>query len=217
MKEWPDDHPKAKLMARKRAAIISAAKDVFLRVGYEASSMEEIAALANVSIMTLYRHAISKEALFNAVILSACDYSEEKRGQYQQAIQEKPLQQVMQETGALFQEKITHPDTVAILRTVMVETRRFPQLASAAYEGFVHSWQLNLEALLPLHPEFAGKEPEQTRLAVSRFLDDLMGTDFINILLEISDANRPDRANRTRTAARNFMKMMGLSSPEDAC
>ena len=44
MKDWPTDHPKAKLMARKRAAILDAAREAFLRDGYEGTSMEEIAA-----------------------------------------------------------------------------------------------------------------------------------------------------------------------------
>ena len=73
MREWSPDHPKAKLMARKRAAILASARDAFLRQGFEGTSMEGIAAQADVSTMTLYRHVRSKDDLFAAVIADACD------------------------------------------------------------------------------------------------------------------------------------------------
>src|SRR5690349_15571641 len=68
VKDWAPDHPKAKLMARKRAAIVDAAREAFVRDGYGGASMERIAKDAGVSIMTLYRHAEGKDDLFSAVI-----------------------------------------------------------------------------------------------------------------------------------------------------
>ncbi|MGZ3329359.1 MAG: TetR/AcrR family transcriptional regulator, partial [Xanthobacteraceae bacterium] len=48
----------------KRASIVGGAKDVFLRHGFEGASMDEIAAAAGVSKMTVYRYFRSKEQLF---------------------------------------------------------------------------------------------------------------------------------------------------------
>ncbi len=52
---------------RKRAAIIDAAASAFRDEGYEATSMDRIAALAGVSKRTVYNHFGSKEALFGVV------------------------------------------------------------------------------------------------------------------------------------------------------
>ena len=61
------------MMERKRARILSAAREAFLRLGYEGPRMEAIAGAAGVSIVTLYRHTHSKDDLFAALVASACD------------------------------------------------------------------------------------------------------------------------------------------------
>lgn len=57
-----------RLTDRKRAAIISAAIEEFLQAGYDATSMDRIAARADVSKRTVYNHFPSKEALFAAIL-----------------------------------------------------------------------------------------------------------------------------------------------------
>lgn len=56
----------------KRAAILQAAKDLFVRLGYEGSSMDAIAAEAKVSKLTVYSHFNDKETLFAAAIEAHC-------------------------------------------------------------------------------------------------------------------------------------------------
>lgn len=53
---------------RKRAAVIGAAIEEFLASGYDATSMDRIAARAAVSKRTVYNHFPSKEALFAAIL-----------------------------------------------------------------------------------------------------------------------------------------------------
>lgn len=52
----------------KRAAIVEAAIDEFRAAGYEATSMDRIAARADVSKRTVYNHFPSKEALFAEIL-----------------------------------------------------------------------------------------------------------------------------------------------------
>lgn len=56
----------------KRAAILLAAKVLFLRLGYDGSSMDAIAAEAKVSKLTVYSHFNDKETLFAAAIEAHC-------------------------------------------------------------------------------------------------------------------------------------------------
>jgi len=54
---------------RKREAILQAAIDEFRQHGFEATSMDKIAATAVVSKRTVYNHFASKEELFSAILL----------------------------------------------------------------------------------------------------------------------------------------------------
>lgn len=57
----------------KRAAILDAAKQLFTTQGYESTSMDQIAAAAGVSKLTVYSHFGDKEALFAAAVRSHCE------------------------------------------------------------------------------------------------------------------------------------------------
>ena len=58
----------ARLTDRKRAAILDAAVAEFRHAGYEATSMDRVAARAGVSKRTVYNHFPSKEALFEQIL-----------------------------------------------------------------------------------------------------------------------------------------------------
>src|ERR1700748_2704764 len=65
-----------RLTDRKRIAIVGAAIDESLAAGYDATSMDRIAARANVSKRTVYNHFPSKEALFAAILHQLWDASQ---------------------------------------------------------------------------------------------------------------------------------------------
>jgi len=201
MKDWSPDHPKAKLMAGKRAAILAAAKQSFLASGYEGTSMEGIAAAAGVSIMTLYRHAESKDDLFAAVIAMACNPSDEEEEAKWAALMTMPLGDVLAILGSVMQENLTSPETVALMRTVMAEATRFPHLAEMAYTSLIGHMQGFIEMILGEKVPGLGA-PERKRLA-ELFVDRLMGTDLLRVLLGlggISQSERRARSERARDA-----------------
>lgn len=65
-----------RLTDRKRAAIVNAAVEEFIASGYDATSMDRIAARAGVSKRTVYNHFENKEALFAAILHRLWDASE---------------------------------------------------------------------------------------------------------------------------------------------
>lgn len=205
MKQWAPDHPKARLMASKRAAILNAARETFLRAGYEGTSMEGIAATAGVSIMTLYRHASSKDDLFAAVILNACDYAEETRQAEQAALMPKPLEDVLVHVGLAFQNKLLDTDTIALLRTVIAEVGRFPQLADTAYQGLMNAYEDNLADFLSKRREAASLKAAARRRLCRTFLDHLIGKDVLRALLGLGTIGASERRKRARYAAQEFL------------
>lgn len=58
----------ARLTDRKRAAILEAAAAEFRQAGYDATSMDRVAASAGVSKRTVYNHFPSKEVLFGHIL-----------------------------------------------------------------------------------------------------------------------------------------------------
>ena len=57
----------------KRAAILEAAKRLFSDLGFNGASMDQIAAGAGVSKLTVYSHFGDKEALFSAAVRAKCE------------------------------------------------------------------------------------------------------------------------------------------------
>ncbi len=67
-----------RLTDRKRLAVIRAASEEFLQFGFDATSMDRIAARADVSKRTVYNHFPSKEALFAEILRHLWDASREE-------------------------------------------------------------------------------------------------------------------------------------------
>ena len=206
MKDWPAEHPKAKLMARKRAQILAAAREAFLRLGYEGSSMEAIAAGADVSIMTLYRHAESKDDLFAAVIASACDPNDPAEQAEFTRLMNKPFGEMLVALGMISQHRLAAPETVALMRVVMSETARFPELGDLAYRGFVGNLEQMMVAVFGERAESAALSlPSRKRLA-SLFLDRLVGADMLRILLGLSGMSPHEQKLRAERARDETLK-----------
>jgi TetR/AcrR family transcriptional regulator, mexJK operon transcriptional repressor len=206
MKDWTADHPKAKLMARKRGQILAAAREAFLRMGYEGTSMETIAAAAGVSIMTLYRHAESKGDLFAAVIAGACDPNDEAEQAEFARLLQKPTFELLTEVGILVQNRLTDPNTVALMRVVMAEVERFPELGEKAYAGFVGHLDGMMIEVFAMRPEFAGMDrPTRERLS-SRFIDQLLGSDMYRVLLGLKGLTSPEKKRRAEQASRDALE-----------
>ena len=213
MKDWAADHPKAKLMARKRTAILSAAKDIFLEQGFEGASMESIAAAADVSIMTLYRHAESKDDLFAAVIASACDPNDEEEQAGFIELMKRPLADVMVEVGMIAQARLANPETVALMRAVMAETTRFPQLGETAYSGFVGHLEQFAEVVLAEKPESRDLGTAEHKRLGALFIDRLFGADMLRVLLGLGGVSPADWRQRAIRARDEVMQQMEAFAP----
>src|SRR6218665_183527 len=57
----------------KRAAILTAAKQLFPDLGFDGTSMDAIAAAAGVSKLTVYSHFNDKESLFIEAVRGRCE------------------------------------------------------------------------------------------------------------------------------------------------
>jgi AcrR family transcriptional regulator len=117
----------------KRRQILDGARDVFLNLGFDAASMNEIARAAAVSKGTLYVYFSSKEALFEELI------RDERRRQAERVFSFDPaasnIPAVLQQLGVSFLDSLTQATSIAHTRTVIAVASKFPQIGRAFYEA----------------------------------------------------------------------------------
>jgi AcrR family transcriptional regulator len=124
------------LMARRgdalREHILWVAKGLFLELGFERASMDEVASRAQTSKRSVYAHFASKEKLFLAVI-------ELVRGLFLSRIKEpaaysaKPAE-ALEAFCARYLEAVLYESSVQLLRISMAETTRFPEGAAKHHD-----------------------------------------------------------------------------------
>jgi TetR/AcrR family transcriptional repressor of mexJK operon len=206
VKTWADDHPKAKLMARKRAAIVQAAKAEFLKGGYDGTSMDAVAAAAGVSIMTLYRHTTNKDDLFGAIIAAACQTQNPEEEAALQNIVHLPTPEALHAAALHMQEVLTSPETVALMRIVIAETARFPQLGQIAYDGFVLRLERIAAEIFAIRPETAQLSDKARTKLGQTFVDQLMGTQLFGTLLGLAPPDLSEMSRRAREVSASILK-----------
>lgn len=109
----------------KGAAILETAKRLFLTLGYEGVSMDQIAAEAGVSKLTVYSHYGDKETLFAAAAKAYCD--QQLPGSLFEPRPDLPLRERLLQVARSFFAMVASPEGVAGHR--MLST---PQMAETA-------------------------------------------------------------------------------------
>lgn len=160
MKTWSTDNPKARLMERKRAAIVNAAQQAFLETGYAETSMNRIAEDAGVSIKTVYRHFENKDDLFTAVIQAACDDAGRQEsqegdepdllvnGKVDPAWLAKKPATALTSAAERYLRHVLSDTQLALLRIVIRDAAKFPELATRYRQEITERHQLVLETYL---------------------------------------------------------------------
>ena len=118
---------------KKRAQIRAAAKQLFLQHGFQATSTDAIAAAASTSKETLYRYYAKKEDLFVDVLHSLTI----ERFFWVQLMERSTEPKNTQELRVLLRttaqgivETMMQPEYLAILRLIVAELPRFPELGT---------------------------------------------------------------------------------------
>lgn len=109
------------------ARILAAAKPIFFREGFEAASVDAIAAAAGVSKKTIYVRFASKEDLFEAVIVR--NIEENVPTVERAAAEEGPVAERLLRIATVLLEIALTPDCIALRRIAVAEAERFPSFA----------------------------------------------------------------------------------------
>ncbi len=117
----------------RRAAFLRAAREVFLEFGYEAANMAEIVRRAGGSLSTLYAQFGGKQGLFEAMIDSRV--SELTEQMHIELAAHAPLREGLLRIGEAFLARTLQPDSVDVLRLMIAQARKFPEMAQQWMRG----------------------------------------------------------------------------------
>ncbi|POW55245.1 TetR/AcrR family transcriptional regulator [Candidatus Pantoea alvi] len=149
-----------------RTAILEAARDAFLEFGYQGTSMEKVAKLANTARTTVYNQFSSKETLFQETVKFVwTDFPAITITQDKEALDD--VEFGLTQLGRSVAEFWVPDTAVAFMRMVISEGPRFPGLAERFFE--------------------AGKAPALN--AVAEYLSRMQGRG----LKKVSDSHRAAR------------------------
>jgi TetR/AcrR family transcriptional regulator, mexJK operon transcriptional repressor len=116
----------------KREVVLEAAGALFLGQGYAQTTMDQVAARAGVSKMTVYSHFGSKEGLFRAFVTGLCERLLAPLAT--PTLAAGPPEATLHDFAGRVVRAMLAPESVALFRRVVAETPRFPELGRAFWE-----------------------------------------------------------------------------------
>lgn len=142
----------------KRKQIVAAAIKVFLAHGYAATTLQKVAEEAQVIRATIYSHFADKDELFKAIIeeLTVNKLGEDFRERVMNASPREFVYIMRDFVKARKQDK----EYLALLRTVIGESERFPELARLYFQTVYSYGMKTAHAYFEQHPELGVKNPQ---------------------------------------------------------
>jgi TetR/AcrR family transcriptional repressor of mexJK operon len=121
--------------ARKRQTILSAGRDLFLSNGYQGTSVDQIAASAEVSKQTVYKHFGDKHELLLAIVNNALESTVAPFLARIRALADTAdLEADLAVLAADYLRAVLQEPVVQLRRLVVGEANRVPELAQLYYD-----------------------------------------------------------------------------------
>jgi len=180
----------------KREAIVNAACSVFLCKGFDIASMDLIAAEANVSKKTVYGHFQSKENLFFHIMIDMCssklpDMIMGDSLETSKVLRlDRPIEESLAELGDRFLTSIFQPDTISLLRILIGQADKFPEIGRTYFRNGPEELISVLSAFFKLANDNRIINVQNPDLASQFFLAGLLGRPYTECLAV--DCDMPD-------------------------
>ena len=172
----------------KRRAILDAAKTLFLRDGYAATSMDAVAAQAGVSKLTVYSHFTDKETLFSAAVMARCE--EQVPELFAALNPDLPAGEVLLNVARGFQTLINSPESVQLHRLMVTLGTQDRQLSQTFFAAGPQRILQETERLLTRLHLSGQLQLSSPATAAEHFLSMIKGVS--NFRLLVGCGERPD-------------------------
>lgn len=188
----------------KERAIIEAAQDLFLDKGYSVC-VDEIAERAGVVKQTIYSRFRSKEELFAACIRAG---AEALVAPLFAAMPGRSVRETLTAFAEQYRSVALEPKRIRLVRVVIAETDKFPELARRFYEDGPLYLRRRLASWLEKETRAGALAIANAELAASQFFGLIKGVEHLGALLGVDAAEGELlERQRIRSAVDAFMKL----------
>jgi len=167
---------------QRRENIINVAREVFFEQGYTAASMSSIAARLGGSKGTLYNYFKSKEELFEAQVRDMCGEASDR---ILEATGEGDPVETLTRLGEQYLQHLFSQQTVKLVRILIAEAQRSPELARIFYEVGPARGRKVLETYFEKAKSRGRLEIPDCALASEQFLTLCKGSTHLQFLLNL--------------------------------
>ncbi|MCY2990168.1 MAG: TetR/AcrR family transcriptional regulator [Planctomycetota bacterium] len=195
------DRPKAR-------QVLAGAKAAFLELGYEGTSVDELARRAGISKATLYSHFVDKEAVFRAFINAECQeqvarmFTIEPSG-------ETPAE-VLLRVASSYIECLVSPFAMDFFRLVVAECQRFSDIGREFFDSGPDIAIRRLAQFLTAADARGELHVANPELAAHQFTSLCKAELFYKRLLGVKSIASPSEIQRAaKEAVATFLKAYG--------
>jgi len=188
----------------KRRQILDGARKVFMDLGFDGASMNEIARSAGVSKGTLYVYFADKSRLFEAIL--EAEALEKSRIAYN-LDPRRDAETTLREFGQAYIGSMCRPGGGSSIRTVMAIAERMPDVGRQFYENVLAKTINRLADYLQAHVGPDDLDIDDCGLAAAQFLQMCQATLFLPFVFQAEPAPSAERiALVVDSATRMFLQ-----------
>ena len=178
----------------KRRQIVDGARRIFLKRGFDAASMMDIAKAAGVSKGTLYVYFENKEELFAAIVQEECCHHAE--GMFKLDGNDHDVEKVLTHVGIDYLHFLCNTGKAASLRIVIAIADRMPTIGKTFYETGPKWGIARVQAYLEAQVRTGVLAIDDCEIAACQFLDACQSTLFKPVLFNFEPPPSEERIRK---------------------
>ena len=182
----------------KRRQILDGARKVFMDLGFDGASMNEIARAAGVSKGTLYVYFADKNRLFEAILE---DEALQKSKVVYNLDPKRDVETTLREFGRAYIGAMCRPGGGSSIRTVMAIAERMPDIGRQFYENVLAKTFDRLADYLQARLGPDDLAIEDCELAAAQFMQMCQATLFLPFVFQAEPAPSAERIARVVDSA----------------
>lgn len=187
----------------KRHQIMDGARRVFMDLGFDGASMNEIARAAGVSKGTLYVYFNDKNSLFEAIVEKECL----DQGRIAFNLDSgRDAETTLLDFGRSYIEVVCRPDGGSTVRTVMAIAERMPEVGRRFYDNVIALTMRRLAGYLDARVKAKELAIDNCELAAAQFMMMCQATLFQPYIFQVKPTPTPTQIKTVvESATRMFL------------
>ncbi|MCF7500404.1 TetR/AcrR family transcriptional regulator [Pseudoalteromonas sp. L1] len=191
-----------KLSQRKRLDILNAAETLFFQQGFEHTSMDQVASLAEVSKRTVYNHFENKDVLFQAILVFM--FEKVRKDNAVLFNSDKPVNEQLTQIAEQEVALLTSKEFLKVAKVAFMQMLQQPDLAKSLANNSMGCMQ-DLVAFLEQATLAQKLQVEDAEFAAKQFVYQLKSLIFYPLLYGFEQQDSKANAEIIRQTVKMFL------------